>query len=162
MLQNGPSGTPNPGNSSISNVAGAGRGAAATPMNGTNPLKAMLQQGVNPLHGGDPAAAFQQQAGAISQLPIMQRLMSDPGMLDRATQASPQLRALFSQSPQLAAMMQPGSLQNLLSAAQNPAQFQQHIAGLAHCFPAQCSLIVQGAMLKTTIGLRNEPRKCLL
>ena len=89
----------------------------------------MLQGSVNPLQGGNPTAAFQQQAGAISRLPIMQKLMSDPGMLDRAAQASPQLRALFSQSPQLAAMMQPGSLQNLLSAAQNPASFQQHIAG---------------------------------
>lgn len=129
MLQNGLLGTLTPADSSTSNAEGASTGAAATPRNGSKPAQAMYQQGVNPLQRGDPTAAFQQQAGAMSQLPIMHKLMSDPGMLERATQASPQLRALFSQSPQLAAMLQPDSLKNLLSAAQHPAQFQQHLAG---------------------------------
>ena len=127
-------------------------------MNGPNPLQAMLQQGVNPLQGGHPTAAFQQQAGAISQLPIMQKLMSDPDMLDRATQASPQLQALFSQSPQLAAMMQPGSLQNLLSAAQHPAQFQQHIAGEHCCMPTQWSFHAQWADAQLLLGSGTDAR----
>ena len=148
-------------NSSTSDFSWASRGAAATRMHAPNPLQAMLQQGVNPLQGGDPTAAFQQQAGAISQLPIMQKLMSDPGMLDRATQASPQLQALFSQSPQLAAMMQPDSLQNLLSSAQHTAQFQQHIAGKHHSFPAQCSSLAQltHAQLPSDSGI-NACEQC--
>ncbi|KAK9862081.1 hypothetical protein WJX84_011703 [Apatococcus fuscideae] len=96
---------------------------------GGTPVQAMIQPGASPQQGASPSAAFQQQASMITQLPIMQKLMSDPGMLDRATQASPHLRALFSQSPQLAAMMQPGPLQGLVSAAQHPADFQQYVAG---------------------------------
>ncbi|KAK9844454.1 hypothetical protein WJX74_002731 [Apatococcus lobatus] len=63
---------------------------------GASPLQAMLPHGVNPLQGGDPTAAFQQQAGAISQLPIMQKLLSDPGdpnlqhLARMAQQAPPQ------------------------------------------------------------------------
>ena len=87
------------------------------------------QQGQPSMQGHSPMEALQQQAGMMAQLPIMQKLMADPGMLERASQASPQLRAMLSQTPHLAAMMQPGSLQNLITAAQQPASLQQYVAG---------------------------------
>ncbi|KAK9814386.1 hypothetical protein WJX72_004988 [[Myrmecia] bisecta] len=95
------------------------------------------QQGSQQAMSPQMLAVLQQQAQALAQLPAAQKLLQDPGMLDRVAAANPQMRSLLDSNPAMRAMMSPDNMQGFLQAAQNPDYFKHYIAGQPRLDPKQ-------------------------
>lgn len=63
---------------------------------------------------------LQRQAAILSKLPVMSKLLKDPGAVERLSAQSPQLAQIFASNPVMKDMLQPQAVSQLLQAAQDP------------------------------------------
>ena len=60
------------------------------------------------------------QAAMLSKLPVMVKLLKDPGAVERFSAQSPQLAQVLASNPVMKDMLQPQAVSQLLQAAQDP------------------------------------------
>lgn len=60
------------------------------------------------------------QAAILSKLPVMSKLLKDPGAVGRLSAQSPQLAQVLASNPAMKDMLQPQAVSQLLQAAQDP------------------------------------------
>ena len=60
------------------------------------------------------------QAAILSKLPVMSKLLKDPGAVERLSAQSPQLAQILASNPVMKDMLQPEAVSQLLQAAQDP------------------------------------------
>lgn len=77
--------------------------------------------------------ALQHQAQDLVNMPILGKLLQDPGMIQRMAAENPLIKQALEKNPALLDALSQQSLKNLVSASQSPAAMSQLLGDPRHC-----------------------------
>lgn len=82
----------------------------------------------------DKLEELHKQAAQLSKLPVVAKLLADPGALERVSAQSPQLAQILASNPVMKDMLQPQAVSQLLHAAQDPQSLSNLLGAYCKSF----------------------------
>ena len=93
------------------------------------------------------------QAAMLSKLPVVSKLLANPGAVDQIAAQSPQLAQMMAANPFMKDMLQPQAVSQLLHAAQDPQNLQNLLGN--HKF-LWCCIAHSPSIADAQLGLARQ------
>ena len=107
-----------------------------------------------PSPGVDKLEELHKQAAQLSKLPVVAKLLADPGAVERVSAKSPQLAQILASNPVMKDMLQPQAVSQLLHAAQDPQSLSDLLG--AYCVSFGIRLVCISLVLALSCAARSH------